>query len=82
MLTHQRILWLSGQTYFAVQTRRQENADELAGLSEGQRRLYLRSQLTDHNRQLADTANLAGVVRAIDFAVFQDHGYMGLYGGS
>lgn len=30
-----------GQTYFAVQTRRQEQADELAGLSEDQRRLYL-----------------------------------------
>ena len=70
-----------GQTYFAVQTRRQEKADELAGLTEGQKRLYLRNQLTDHNRQLADTANQAGVVRAIDFAVFQDHGYMGLYGG-
>ena len=70
-----------GQTYFAVQTRRQEKADELAGLTEGQRRLYLRSQLTDHNRQLADTANLAGVIKPIDFAVFQDHGYMGLYGG-
>lgn len=70
-----------GQTYFAVQTRRQEQADELAGLSEDQRRLYLRGQLTDHNKKLAVTASQAGVVKAVDFAIFQDHGYMGLYGG-
>ncbi len=70
-----------GQTYFAVQTRRQEQADELSGLTENQKRLYLRGQLTDHNRQLAVTASQAGVVKAIDFAIFQDHGYMGLYGG-
>ncbi|HVB75078.1 MAG TPA: DNA damage-inducible protein D [Ktedonobacteraceae bacterium] len=70
-----------GQTYFAVQTRRQERADELAALSEDQRRLYLRGQLTDHNRQLAEAASHAGVVKPLDFAIFQDHGYMGLYGG-
>lgn len=73
-----------GQTYFAVQTRRQELADEanlLAGMSEDQRRLYTRAQLTTHNRQLADAAAHAGVVTSRDFAIFQDHGYMGLYNG-
>jgi DNA-damage-inducible protein D len=70
-----------GQTYFAVQTRRQEESDELAGLTEEQKRLYLRGELASHNRQLAEAANLAGVVQAMDFAIFQDHGYMGLYGG-
>lgn len=70
-----------GQTYFAVQTRRQEEADELAGLTEAQRRLFLRGQLTDHNKQLADTAKGAGVVSGFDFAIFQDHGYSGLYAG-
>jgi DNA-damage-inducible protein D len=70
-----------GQTYFAVQTRRQEQADELVGLNEKQKRLFLREQLSDHNRQLAETASHAGVVKSTDFAVFQDHGYMGLYGG-
>lgn len=70
-----------GQTYFAVQTRRQEQADELSGLTENQRRLYLRGQLTDHNCQLAVTVSQAGVIKAMDFAIFQDHGYMGLYGG-
>ena len=72
-----------GQTYFAVQTRRQEVADAevLAGLSEDQRRLYLRGQLADHNRNLSEAANQSGVVTALDFAIFHDHGYMGLYGG-
>lgn len=47
-----------GQTYFAIQTRRQELADEdaLAGLSEDQRRLLIRGQLTINNVQLAETA--------------------------
>ncbi len=70
-----------GQTYFATMTRIAEEADMLAGLNEAQRRLYLRGQLSDHNRQLAATASLAGVVQPLDFAIFQDHGYMGLYGG-
>lgn len=72
-----------GQTYFAAQTRRQELADEqsLAGMSEDQRRLYTCAQLTEHNRQLASAAASAGVITARDFAVFQDHGYMGLYNG-
>ncbi|MDQ2810023.1 MAG: DNA damage-inducible protein D [Chloroflexota bacterium] len=70
-----------GQTYFAVQTQLQEQADALAGLSEAQRRLYFRHQLTDHNRQLAATAREAGVIEPHDFAIFMDHGYMGLYAG-
>lgn len=70
-----------GQTYFAVQTRRQEQRDELVGLTEEQRRLYLRGELSSHNRKLAEAANQAGVVQPIDFAVFTDHGYQGLYGG-
>ena len=70
-----------GQTYFAVQTRRQELADELAALPENQKRLILRSQMAIFNRQLAETARLAGVIVPGDFATFTDHGYMGLYGG-
>ena len=72
-----------GQTYFAVQTRRQELSDEqlLANMSDDQRRLFTRQQLVDRNRLLAPTATTAGVVTARDFAVFQDHGYMGLYNG-
>lgn len=70
-----------GQTYFAIQTRRQEEADLLAGFTEDQKRLYLRVQLSDHNRHLAEAASQVGVISAKDFAIFQDHGYMGLYGG-
>lgn len=70
-----------GQTYFAVQTHRQEQADQLAGLTEEQRRLYLRGEISVYNRRLAEAANLAGVVEPVDFAIFTDHGYMGLYGG-
>jgi DNA-damage-inducible protein D len=72
-----------GQAYFAYQTRRQELSDEeaLAGLTEDQRRLLIRGQLSLHNRQLAETAHNAGVITARDFSIFQDFGYKGLYGG-
>ncbi len=67
-----------GQTYFAVQTRRQELSDEE---TEEQRRLAIRSELRTHNSQLADAAKDAGVIEPRDYAIFQNHGYMGLYGG-
>jgi len=67
-----------GQTYFAFQTRRQELADERI---EEDRRILLREEMRRHNAQLADAAKEAGVIRPIDYAIFQNHGYMGLYGG-
>lgn len=72
-----------GQTYFAVQTRRQEiaDADALAELSEDQRRLLLRQRIKLQNTDLASAAKTAGVITALDFAVFQNHGYRGLYNG-
>jgi DNA-damage-inducible protein D len=70
-----------GQTYFAVQTRRQELADKLIALPEDQLRLLRRSQMNIYNTQLAQAAQLAGVVEPLDFAIFTDHGYKGLYGG-
>ena len=70
-----------GQTYFAVQTRRQELADELAALPEDQLRLVRRSQMSVLNNQLAEAAQGAGVIETKDFAIFQDHGYRGLNGG-
>ena len=70
-----------GQTYFAVQTRRQELTNQYEALDEEQKRLYLREEMSIHNRQLADTAREAGVETSKDFAVFQDSGYMGLYNG-
>lgn len=72
-----------GQTYFAVQTRRQEiaDADALAELSENQRRLLLRQRIKAQNTDLASAAKSAGVITAVDFAIFQNHGYRGLYNG-
>lgn len=61
--------------------RMQDATGPLTGLSEDQRRLYVRDQLTEHNKSLAAAAGDAGVLTSRDFAVFQDHGYMGLYAG-
>ena len=73
----------AGQTYFAVQTRRQEIADMEAfnRLDEDKQRLLLRSQLKEHNTTLSAAANAAGVEKPVEYAVFQNHGYKGLYGG-
>ncbi len=73
----------NGQTYFALQTRRQELADDekFQQLKEDEKRLFLRNELKEHNKQLVEAAQLAGVETNIDFAVFQNHGYKGLYGG-
>lgn len=73
-----------GQQYFAMQTRRQELTDQaiyMDTLPEDQKRLYRRAEMAIQNRQLANAAQQVGVTEARDFAIFQDHGYMGLYGG-
>lgn len=49
--------------------------------SEDEKRLYLRNELIKHNTQLADAAKDAGVIEQRDHAIFQNYGYMGLYGG-
>ncbi len=72
-----------GQMYFALQTRRQELRDQeaFARLTEDEKRLAIRNELATHNKQLAAAAKDAGVETPLDYAVFQDHGYKGLYGG-
>jgi len=67
-----------GQTYFAVQTRRQELGEQE---SEDQKCLLLRGEMRTHNAKLAEAARMAGVSDGRDYALFQNHGYMGLYGG-
>ncbi len=64
-----------GQTYFAIQTRRQEKTDQLV---EDQKRIYLRDEVKKHNTSLAEAADNAGVSK---FGKFQNYGYKGLYGG-
>ncbi len=73
----------NGQTYFAMQTRRQELADDkkFTQLSEDEKRLAIRNELATHNKHLAAAAKDAGVESSLDYAIFQDHGYKGLYGG-
>lgn len=69
------------QTYFAMQTRRQELTDHFPELPEDERRLAVRAELARHNTQLADAAHDAGVISSLDYAIFQNEGYKGLYGG-
>jgi DNA-damage-inducible protein D len=73
------------QTYFAIQTRRQEVSDaavdEYSPLSEDERRVLLRDEIKEHNRYLASAAKSAGVREGVEFAIFQTEGYKGLYGG-
>lgn len=69
------------QTYFAVKTRQQELSEDFERLSEEQKRLAIRGELKHHNKSLADAAHEAGVETSRDYAIFQNYGYMGLYGG-
>ena len=70
-----------GQTYFAVQTRKQEIVEDFEQLTEDRKRLAIRNELKDHNKKLVDAAKQAGVETNLEYAIFQNHGYMGLYGG-
>lgn len=70
-----------GQTYFAVKTRQQELIDHYDELSEDQKRLAIRKEMKAHNKSLAEAAQKAGVIKSYDFAIFQNYGYQGLYGG-
>jgi DNA-damage-inducible protein D len=73
-----------GQTYFAVQTRLQEIQQMKAYQqlnTEEEKRIFLRKEMAEHNKHLAEAAKGAGVIEPVDYAIFQNHGYMGLYGG-
>ncbi len=70
-----------GQTYFAIQTRRQEIADAFNRLDEDNKRLVIRGEVTTWNAMLANAANEAGITDQVEYAQFQNAGYMGLYGG-
>jgi DNA-damage-inducible protein D len=73
-----------GQTYFAIQTRIAEvqQMEEYQKLSnEEEKRLFLRTEMLKHNSLLASAAKDAGVIDNRDYAIFQNWGYQGLYGG-
>ncbi len=68
-----------GQTYFAVQTRKQEITElEYSKLSEDEKRLYTRILVNNKNKYLFKTAKDAGVE---NFGKFNNYGYKGLYNG-
>lgn len=70
-----------GQTYFAIKTRQQELIDNYEQLTEDQKRLAVRNEMIAHNKSLAEAAQMAGIEDAKDYAIFQNMGYQGLYGG-
>lgn len=70
-----------GQTYFALKTREKELDEEFEQLSEEHKRVSIRNELKFHNKSLAEAAKLSGVETQQDYAIFQNKGYQGLYGG-
>jgi DNA-damage-inducible protein D len=70
-----------GQTYFALQTRKQELVENYNELTEDQKRLAIRNELIEHNKSLSEAANQAGIKEPKDYAIFQNYGYQGLYNG-
>ena len=69
-----------GQTYFAIQTRRQEVADYFNQLDEDNKRLVIRGDIKQWIQMLAESAHNAGVISNEEYATYQNAGYMGLYG--
>lgn len=70
-----------GQSYFAVKTRQQELIENYDKLSEEQKRIAIRHEMIEHNKLLVAAAKDAGVENSLEYAIFQNYGYMGLYGG-
>ena len=70
-----------GQSYFAVKTRQQELIENFDQLNEDAKRLAIRHEMIEHNKMLVAAAKDAGVETSKDYAVFQNYGYKGLYGG-
>ena len=70
-----------GQTYFAVKTRQQEFQELYNQLNENEKRLFIRGDIKQRNQLLAESARTAGIITPLEFAIFQDSGYKGLYNG-
>lgn len=70
-----------GQTYFAVKTRQQELIENFDELNENQKRISIRNEMKIHNKSLAEATQMSGIKEPKDYAIFQNCGYQGLYGG-
>lgn len=68
----------NAQFYFITQARKQEVQEVLV---EDKKRVMLREEMKRHNADLASAAKQAGVIDSYDYAIFQNFGYQGLYGG-
>lgn len=67
------------QTYFAIQTRKQElSRQEYNKLTEDEKRLYTRENVRNKNKYLFNTARMSGVQ---NYGKFNNYGYKGLYNG-
>lgn len=70
-----------GQSYFAIKTRERELSEQFDELSEDEKRKSIRNELKEHNKSLCNTASASGVKTPVEFAIFQNKGYQGLYNG-
>lgn len=70
-----------GQSYFAIKTRQRELIEHFDDLDEDMKRYAIRREMIEHNKMLVAAAKDAGVETTKDYAIFQNYGYRGLYGG-
>lgn len=64
-----------------IAPRQQERIENYNELSEEQKHLAIRPQIVEHNKSLAETAHNTDVNQCVEYVIFLNHGYMGLYGG-
>jgi DNA-damage-inducible protein D len=79
--THAKKFIAHGQTYFAIQTRRQEVADYFNQLDEDNKRLVVCGNIKQWNQMLVEAARNAVLITNEEYAVYQNAGYKVLYGG-
>lgn len=70
-----------GQTYFAIKARQNELIENYDKMNDDQKRLAIRHEMAEHNKLLVAAAKDSGVKTNLDYSIFQNYGYMGLYGG-
>lgn len=70
-----------GQTYFAIKARQNELIENYEKMNDDQKRLAIRHEMAEHNKLLVAAAKDSGVKTNLDYSIFQNYGYMGLYGG-
>lgn len=72
--------WATATLHDVIMTNLSESKT-FKNMSEDEKRLAIRNELIEHNKSLAEAAKSAGVESSTDYAIFQNEGYKGLYGG-